>query len=286
MNDHLTLMTSESVSDTIYRLIDEFPYFGHFYGNDGRLLKKYRHLQYRYSENGEPVLCSAIDGTRIRPEGFRLYNLSCNQTPDDGSDAPYDDWESGSFSHTFRYLNIHSGNSNEFRKLLREDVQKLSVHDIRRTYLTDPVMNMLIAMLRHGRNYASKEPVPETFDDRFLRERIALTWKAILIGTLDARDLANAQTFLSIEYADLFRGTNGERRMAEKDSSDSVLGLRTKTEVFLPYAGKFAKERLSRVQAERSCLTSDPLSVLLLDASTKDDAALRKIDETALRLRR
>ena len=261
------------VNSVIYRLLDDFPLFGHLYGRDGRLKDEYRHLVYIDDASGNPVLCSPYDGSPVTADPFAAYNLNCSLQDED--DAAMEDCAESGFVSSYRYLNLHNGKSNEFKHLNREDVIDLTFSDVTEKYLPDWLMDQLIAMLRHGKNYASKDPVPETYGDSFLKEQIVTLWKAILIGTIDARDLAAEQTFYALEHADIFRDIAKDRKTALCDTT-SMFGCFKET-VILPFAGKLSFRQQDAVKTGRRARRLLISDVISFSKDASDDSILRRI---------
>lgn len=270
-------MSTEQLHNAVYRLLDEFPKFGHLYGTDGRLKEKYRHLVYVSSGNGKEDLCTSVTNEKVRTNPFAEYDLNCDYQ-DEGC-AKMADLSSDDFCNTYRYLNLHNGNSNEFKFLSRNDVLGLSYQEIREAYLSEEIMNQLIAMLRHGKNYATVDPVPVTYGDSFIAEQIVSVWKSILIGTLDARDLASEQTFLALKYSDLFKDIAREKKVAVYKDTSSSFFASINVNVPLPYAGALADKRLEKVREYNLARDKAIADVIALGKDPGDDRILDKIRE-------
>ncbi len=234
----MKMTETESLQNTVYTLLDKFDRYGHLYDTDGYVKDRYIGI---YEDLRDGRLFDN-KGYPIMDDPFVNYNLNCNMLEDETQEAVYESANDEDFAYPYRYLNLHNGNSNEFRGLLVRDVKALTVQDIVEEYLDSMVRGQLINMLRRGKNYASKEPVSGMFGDDYLTEVIALTWKSILIGTLTARDLANEITFLYFHY------NKGKVRYEEPEPET---GFHCSVVVSMPYAGDYQRKRLDRIEKQK-----------------------------------
>ena len=273
MSNQTKSTVTEQTFDIIYRLINDFDKFGHLYDTDGRLKDLYRHNC--YDENG--VL---VDGFNMQPvtcNPFSEYNLKCSYNEDDSKDVILPWYVDSGFSQQYRALNVHNGNSNEFRNLKWADVMSMSVQDICNDYLTAEIMDQLIAMLRFGRNYATVEPVSYMISDSYLCEHIALVWKSILLGTISARDLANALTFGLIDRADDLSGADPDIRILKYNSMDSFFGINLVTYYPIAFGGSFQRERYKATEALTAEREKELENIIELGIDPADRAVLRQI---------
>lgn len=153
------LMKREQLFNVVYKLIDEYHLYGHFYGNDGKLKSRYHWL---YTNE---------DGVCVDSEGRAIEFDPCF---DDTYGPEYD-----------KYLDVH--NCSVFSEWDREKIMLLSFDVILKDYLGNQIPK-LIAMLRQGCNYANVCPVEKSLSDDYIRQLIAMAWKFQVAETINCKD--------------------------------------------------------------------------------------------------
>lgn len=154
------LLQREELFNIVYRLIDRYHRYGHFYGDDGSLKDRYMWL-YTIEEG----VCVDSEGRAIDydPAADGLYN------------PEYD-----------KYLDVHS--CSVFADWDRDKVMSLSFEQILSDYLADKLPK-LVAMLRRGRNYAAERPIGTSYSDDYLEQLIAMAWKLLVSETISCLEV-------------------------------------------------------------------------------------------------
>ena len=229
---------TERLYQMTFKLLDEFDRFGHMYDYDGYVKSRYLGI---YEDLRDGKLCDNL-GCELTMEPFALYNFNCDTLENEDETADYESPGGDNFAYTHRYLNLHNGNSNEFRSMTEQEVSRLTVQDITDKYVNGSILEQLIHMLRRGKNYAGEYPVSEMFGDDYLIEVIAFTWKLILLGEIRARDKANVITFDTFKY---------DKPKVHNEEPESETFFHCDVKVFMPYAGEYQKSRLERTKKEK-----------------------------------
>ena len=154
------LSKREQIFNVVYKLLDEYHMYGHFYGDDGGLLSRYYFI---YTDEND--MCIDSEGRTIM----------------------FDPSEDGLFGTEYdKYLDVH--NCSVFVDWTREQILSLSVDEILDKYLKYYIPK-LISMLRKGHNYANATPVENCYRDDYLCQQIAMAWKFLVAETINCRDV-------------------------------------------------------------------------------------------------
>lgn len=236
-----SLLEQEMIFATIYRLLDKYYLYGHFYDDTGDIHDKYK-LQY-YDENG--FICDS----NLRP-------------------LDYDPAEDEFSQDYCAILDVHR--STVFRNMFTfEEIEALSSDTILKKHLSYCI-DKLIAMLRRGRNYASAAPIPRYYSDNYLKMVIAIVWKMFVARTIDCYDVKRKFANQPIDPDDPTSFNWDKRHYSGLISADEDM-----VNVPINIANLFSSEaqEIRREHEARRLLRQEEISKIITDSLSDEDRA-------------